>query len=123
MIPLQLTTALAVYSFLIALGAMAIWIYTETTSQRYRRDLGRQHLWKCLYCGYTYLDEDAGRMSNCPRCESINVLDENQPAAALHPAAQQTEPSGNEAKPQEPQRTTSKRKRPNQRRRGPRRRG
>ncbi len=122
MIPLQLTTALAVYSLLIALGAMAIWVYTETTSQRYRRDLGRQHLWKCIYCGYTYLDENAGRMSNCPRCESINVLDKDQPAAALHPAVHQEPPRQVEQSP-ETRRNTSKRKRPNQRRRGPRRRG
>ncbi|MFP4171825.1 MAG: hypothetical protein ACLFV4_02835 [Candidatus Hydrogenedentota bacterium] len=122
MIPLPLTTALAVYSLLIALGAMVIWIYTETTSQRYRRDLGRQHLWKCLYCGYTYLDENAERMSNCPRCESINVLDENQPAAAMHPAAHH-EPSSQPEQPAETRRNTSKRKRPNQRKRGPRRRG
>ena len=121
MIPMQLTTALAVYSFLLALCALVIWVYTETASQRYRRELGKQNLWKCVFCGYTYLDESGGRMSNCPRCESINALEDGHPAAAARPVVQES------ATPEigvgeEAQRNTSKRKRPNQRRRGPRRR-
>ena len=74
MIEIQLTTALAIYSILVGLMAAAIWLYTELSVTRKQRDLGNQFLWRCMFCGCTYLDESANAISKCPRCESLNSL-------------------------------------------------
>ncbi len=121
MIPITLTTALAVYSAILAGLALMIWVYTETRAHRRRRELGKQFLWRCVYCRYTYLDEHASALSKCPRCASYNAAtDEAAREVAPSPAALQTIQDA--ASHSGDGRNTSKRKRPNQRRRGPRRR-
>ncbi len=121
MIPLNLTTALALYSAVIAGFALAIWVYTEIVTQTARRSLGKQFLWRCTFCGFTYLDEHAESVSQCPRCASYSSWEDKgarEVAPSRGRAAELAATSGDETK----QRNTSKRKRPNQRRRGPRRR-
>lgn len=76
MIEISLYTALALYGALLIAGAMGIWVYTERTARRVHRILGSQHVWRCSYCAYTYLDETAVEMSTCPRCGSINRIDD-----------------------------------------------
>lgn len=114
MIELQLSQALVLYSVLLGVLAGGIWLYTELSVRRPQRKLGQQFLWKCAYCGCTYLDEQAERVSQCPRCENFSTAAE----AAQSPSASALEP--------EPQRGaaqgSSGRKRKHQRRRGPRRR-
>ncbi len=121
MIPLNLTTALAVYSAIIAGFALAIWVYTEIASQHVRRGLGKQFLWRCAFCGYTYLDEHAESVSQCPRCASYTSW-EDKHARAVKPSRQRIAELAPASSEQGKNRNTSKRKRPNQRRRGPRRR-
>lgn len=121
MIQITLTQALALYSGLLGLMAIAIWLYTELSVRRYQVFLAKQFLWRCTFCGFTYLDEEAERLSQCPRCASFNTLDDEHarfvPAPATHSAA--TMQPANET---EKGRNTSHRKRPHQRKRGPRKR-
>lgn len=120
MIQLELTTALALYSAVLAALGAGIWIYTEFSVLRPQRNLGRQFLWRCVYCGYSYLDEHADRLSQCPRCESYNTVEEKEGRQdpnlrhAVESAPGDERPKG--------RRNPSIKKRPHQRRRGPRRR-
>jgi len=76
MIQIALTHALALYSAILGLLITAIWVYTELTVRRHHRFLEKQFLWRCVFCGYTYLDESAEKVSQCPRCASFNSLDD-----------------------------------------------
>ncbi|MCC6488944.1 MAG: hypothetical protein IT364_15705 [Candidatus Hydrogenedentes bacterium] len=121
MIALELKWALLLYSSVLALMAIAGWIYTEVTVRRPHRFLGKQYLWRCTYCGYTYLDESGDELSQCPRCESFNSASEEQTrfVPVKTPTGKQAERT--EERKDEPRRNPSHRKRPHQRRRGPRR--
>ncbi|MBI4558041.1 MAG: hypothetical protein HY706_10715 [Candidatus Hydrogenedentes bacterium] len=119
MIPLELPHALILYSSLLGVLILGIWIYTEIAVHRYQRVLGKQDLWRCIFCGYSYLDEEAETLSQCPRCHNFNsVEDKNARAIPLDSA--RTEPEPEPA--HELRRNPSHRKRPHQRRRGPRKR-
>ncbi len=117
MIEISLTQALAVYSAVLGLTIGVIWLYTELSIRRPQRLLGEQFLWRCSFCGCTYLDEGAQQVSKCPRCESFNAVEE---AARRANVAQVEAPR--EADETAAGRNTSRRKRHHQRRRGPRRR-
>ena len=119
MIELTLTQALALYSAVIGSAFLGIWIFTELGAHRSHRQLEKQYLWRCVFCNYTYLDESAERLSECPRCKSINSLDDRgtrfiRPRSAVQPEAASVSKS--------PRRNPSRRKRPGQKRRGPRKR-
>lgn len=118
MIELTLTQALALYSGALGLLALGVWVYTELAVRRPQRALGQQFLWRCVFCGCTYLDEQSRRLSPCPRCGSLNTRDEAAAAPGPDEAESPQEPDLAEAA-----RNTSRRKRHHQRRRGPRRRG
>ena len=117
MIEIGLTQALALYSAVLGLTVGGIWLYTELSIRRPQRHLGEQFLWRCTFCGCTYLDEGAQRVSRCPRCESLNAVEEaaSRANASLKEAALETAEAADG-------RNTSRRKRHHQRRRGPRRR-
>lgn len=116
MIALELKWALILYTGLLAAIAVFIWIYTELTVRRPQRYLGQQYLWRCTFCSFTYLDESSSALSKCPRCESlVAATDAN---ARLVPAT----PPGTAEQTDDAGKNTSRRKRPHQRRRGPRRR-
>lgn len=125
MIEISLSTALAFYSSVLGIGAFLLWLYTELTVQRTHRVLERQHLWKCVICAYTYLDESAESLSECPRCHSINALHDKHARLIRDPRAKRkaSEEALNKgpAADQEGRRNPSRRKRPGARRRGPRR--
>ena len=121
MILLELTQALALYSVVLGLLGAGIWIYTEFSMNRPQRGLGKQFLWRCIYCGFAYLDESAERVSQCPRCESFNsVEDKNARQAPL--TASEREVNPNPEQDEAKKRNASRRKRHHQKRRGPRRR-
>lgn len=124
MITIHLTTAIALYSGLLLIGALAVWVYTEMSTQRAYRVLERQSLWRCAYCGFLYLDEGAGAHSECPRCGSINLSAEAQDRAVDRDKARREARSPEpEPEPGEsPRRNPSRGKRPGAARRGPRRR-
>lgn len=114
MIQIELPTAIAVYSVVLGLLVAGIWIYTEIFVRRPHRYLGKQFLWRCTYCAFIYLDEEAGQVSKCPQCESFNSVGERAvPAGAQHPTngVHHEQAKGP---------NTSRRKRHHQRRRGPR---
>jgi len=121
MIALELKWAVLLYSSVLGLMALFAWIYTEITVRRPHRFLGKQYLWRCTYCGYTYLDESGDELSQCPRCESYNSSTEKQVrfVPVKSPTTRKSEHAAEEK--DEPRRNPSRRKRPNQRRRGPRR--
>lgn len=116
MITIQLPTALAIYSITLGLVAAGIWLYTELTVRRPQRHLGQQFLWKCTFCGCSYLDAHAEDLSKCPRCESLNVAGE---AAVFEVHDTGSQPAQQAAAAA---RNTSRRKRHHRRTRGPRRR-
>jgi len=118
MISLELKWALVLYTAVLAAIALFIWVYTELTVRRPQRYLGQQFLWRCTFCGFSYLDETNGEMSKCPRCESLIAATDAYARAV--PVAQHHEPQPNPDL--ETGKNTSRRKRHHQRRRGPRRR-
>ena len=120
MIQISLTAALAMYSAILGLMVLTIWTYTELVTRHSYRVLEKQHLWRCVYCGYVYLDEEAEALSPCPQCQSINSSEDKHARyvkTRRNKASKQAAPAPNERR-----RNSSQRKRPHQRRRGPRRR-
>lgn len=118
MIELELTTAILVYSGVLAAIVAAIWLYTELSVRRPQQHLGKQFLWRCTICGLSYLDEAATNMSKCPRCGSFNTPQEARRTGESAIAVGDDAP-----KPEErPRRGGSKGKRSGQRHRGGRRR-
>lgn len=118
MIRLELTYALWMYSAVLAALAVGIWVYTEVSVRRPQRAMGKQYLWHCIICGYSYLDEHSTDLSTCPQCGTIlSAADrgarELVSASGVHIPAQATEDGA---------KGNSRRKRPTARRRGPRRR-
>ncbi len=63
MITLSWPTALMLYSVVLGFVAAGIGLYTELTVRRPQRRLGQQFLWKCTFCGCSYLDEHAENLS------------------------------------------------------------
>ena len=116
MIQISLTNALILYSSIIGILALSIWIYSEVTVRRSYRVLEKQFLWRCVFCGYIYLDEGAENVSMCPRCESYNST-QDKLARYVKSA-----PKPAEVTQDEEGRNTSHRKRPHQQHRGPRKR-
>ncbi len=88
MIQLQLTHAVVLYGAVVVFLAIAIWIYTELRVTRVRTVLTKQHLWRCTYCGFSYLDDSGVPVTRCPRCENLNGSQDAQDAlvAAGHSA-------------------------------------
>ena len=124
MIPISLTSALVFYSAILGALVLAIWIFTEISVRRTYRVMGKQFLWRCVFCGYIYLDEEAEELSQCPRCESYNSVSDKK-ARFFKARPQKQEPETKETASgiaAEPERNTSHRKRPHQRHRGPRKR-
>jgi phage FluMu protein Com len=120
MIEISLSTALAIYSALIGFGAAAIWLYTEIRTRHAYHFLEKQHVWRCVFCAYTYLDEEAEMVSQCPRCASFNSIGDKDAKPVLPRTV--AEPSAAEEVPvPPPRRNPSHRKRPKAQRRGPRR--
>lgn len=118
MFQIELSHAVALYSLILAVLIVAIWVYTELSIRRPQRSLGQQFLWQCTYCGCKYLDESAKNISRCPRCQSYNALEEaSEGRASVTGDSLATEP-GTDRRSRNP----SNRKRHHQRRRGPRRR-
>ena len=119
MVTITLTQALVLYSAVLGALILVLWLYTEVTSRRTHRQLRKQNLWRCTICAYTYVDEGARPVSECPRCHSFNRFEEREGK----PKDQGTERSAPAVSLDEPQRSNpSRHKRPGQRRRGPRKR-
>lgn len=121
MIPISLTTAFIVYSVALAAIFLVLYLYTEMRVRRSQQTLAQQFLWRCVYCGFTYLDERASAVSECPRCHSFNDEAEVRPRALHSRSDDQGARLDNELL-EEARRNPSRRKRPHQTRRGPRRR-
>lgn len=121
MIQISLTQAIVLYTAVIGTCALAIWLYTEMRVQFTYHVLEKQHLWRCTFCAYTYLDEAAERLSRCPRCNSFNAIDDSltrEVPVAPMPAM----PHASELGLEMPRRNPSRRKRPGAKKKGPRRR-
>ena len=119
MITISLGQALLLYSGALLAGAAAIWLVTEYSTRRMYRFLGKQNLWRCFYCAYSYLDEDAEAMSECPRCHSLNTREDSSQGLATPAPSPAPAP---EPQQDAPRRNPSRKHRPGARKRGPRRR-
>ena len=118
MIELDLRWALLLYTAVVAAVILGIWIYTEFTVYRPQRFLGKQYLWRCTFCGYSYLDDRDDTLSQCPRCGSYNAAEDRHARLVPPPKKMATVTTVEEPSP--PRKNPSLRKRPHQRRRGPR---
>jgi len=124
MIQISLTTAIFIYGTVIVVGAVLLYFASELRATRAYRVLEKQFLWRCAFCGFLYLDENAGEISRCPRCESFNTGKEAQDKAVNAVKHRPREETKEEPKVEgeTPRRNPSRRKRPQSGRRGPRRR-
>lgn len=123
MIEISLTTALALYSGIIVLGTLTIWIATEISTRLSHRVLEKQHLWRCVYCAYVYLDREAQDVSQCPRCKSYNAASDKKARwVRVSPSTERESPGDDTLLEAAPRRNPSRGKKPGARRRGPRRR-
>jgi phage FluMu protein Com len=122
MIQISLTTALVLYSSVLLILLLLIWIYTEVSVRRSYRVLEKQFLWRCVFCSYIYLDEAAETLSQCPRCHSFSSVDDKHARYVTTHASAASQDRGGTDGADTPRRNPSHRKRPQQRRRGPRRR-
>jgi hypothetical protein len=122
MIQITLYNAIVLYSVLLGLLAGAIWLYTEIATRRTYRFLEHQFLWRCSFCSYAYLDDSSDDISQCPRCNSLNVPGDKGARDPLLVPRQRASATAAPEPAAEGQRNPSRRKRPHQRRRGPRRR-
>jgi phage FluMu protein Com len=120
-IHISVTTAFLVYSIALAVIFLALYLYTEMGERKSHRVLTRQFLWRCVYCGYTYLDEGAEALSQCPRCRSLNDEAESRPREVQTRPGRRGQPAPEPTSP-EARRNPSRRKNPHRARRGPRRR-
>lgn len=120
MIEISITAAAAFYSLILLAGMLAAWIYTEIHVQRAQIAMARQNVWRCTYCAFSYLDEEAIRLSQCPRCGSINTATGKEVSQAVMPDGEM-ETALEDAQPP-PRRNPSHQKRPGARTHGPRRR-
>ena len=125
MIEITLTTAVLLYGALILSGFLLLYMVSELRARHVYRVLEKQFMWRCAFCGFLYLDENAAVISKCPRCESFNTM-EDALDKAVSKARQVVVDSGAERVQEEPgavlRRNSARRKRPGQTRRGPRRR-
>lgn len=123
MIQIGLTTALLLYGSIIVIGAILLYVISELRANRVYRVLEKQFMWRCAFCGFLYLDENAGDISQCPRCESFNTGKEAQDKAVVNtrPAVPEETDKTHDVDKEEPRRNPSRRKRHGGRR-GPRRR-
>ncbi|HDP35342.1 MAG TPA: hypothetical protein ENN29_09565 [Candidatus Hydrogenedentes bacterium] len=123
MIQIGLNTAIIIYGSVIVIGAVLLYFISELRAARVYRVLEKQFLWRCPFCGFLYLDETAGDISQCPRCESFNSGREAQDRAVIAARQQRlpTPPEPTGIGDDAPRRNPSRRKRHGSRR-GPRRR-
>lgn len=124
MIQITLGTALLIYGTVIIVGFAILSILGELRATGVYRTLEKQFMWRCIFCSFVYLDEAAVTLSKCPQCGSFNKSREAQDqrvSTSREQWAPETPPGP--ANPEDmPRRNPSRRKRPGQTRRGPRRR-
>lgn len=119
MIELELTHAVILYSVILGILFLGMWTFALVSTTRTHHVLEKQSLWRCVFCGYTYLDEGATALSECPQCGSFNsASDKHARFVRTRQRSSKTEKPDSDGAP----RNTSRCKRPHQRRRGPRKR-
>ena len=128
MIQISLPTAIVLYGTVILTGFVLLYVVGELRARRVYRVLEKQFMWRCAFCGFLYLDEDAATLSECPRCGSYNTITDAQDRAVgqsrqhLVAARADAVAADQEESGEGPRRNSARRKRPGQKRRGPRRR-
>lgn len=72
MIELSPTTAMMVYLCVTLAMLIGIWAYHHYRCRRRKVVLIQQELYVCEYCHFTYLDQVAKPITQCPQCDSFN---------------------------------------------------
>ena len=72
MIRLELSTAVAIYTFLTVIGVLLLWIYLGREEKTAQYTSEKKHIWQCTICTHTYVDSLHEVISKCPRCGSYN---------------------------------------------------
>jgi reverse gyrase len=72
MIRLELTTAVAVYTFVTVVCVLLLWVFfgREKKTAQYMSE--KKNIWQCAICTYTYVDSKHDVISKCPQCGSFN---------------------------------------------------
>ena len=76
MIEITISTAVLLYGAIILTGFLFLYMVSELRARHVYRVLEKQFMWRCAFCGFLYLDEDAVMLSKCPRCESYNTMED-----------------------------------------------
>lgn len=120
MIEISVTEAFIIFSFVILVISVVLWYLSEVSARRIYSFYKEQYVWKCSYCAFVYLDTESEEISQCPRCNSYNVIYQgaNGTSEITGKDIVVREDSSGEVKRRNP----SRKKNPHARHRGPRRR-
>lgn len=72
MIRLELTTAIAIYTFITVIGVLLLWISLGREKKIKQYTSEKKYIWQCTICTHTYVDSLHEVISKCPQCGSFN---------------------------------------------------
>ncbi len=72
MIRLDLSTAVAIYTFITVIGALLLWILFSQEDEIKQYNSEKKFIWQCSICTHTYVDSVNTTISKCPQCGSFN---------------------------------------------------
>lgn len=72
MIRLELTAAIAVYTFITVVGVLLLWVFFGMEKKSKKYTSFKKNIWQCRVCMYNYIDSKHDVISKCPQCGSFN---------------------------------------------------
>ncbi len=72
MIRLDLSTAVAIYTFITVIGVLLLWIFFERDKKPTHYVSEKKQIWQCAICTHNYVDSLHEVISKCPQCGSLN---------------------------------------------------
>lgn len=78
MIRLELTTAVAIYTFITVIGVLLLWISVGKEKKAVQYTSSKKYIWQCKVCTHNYVDSQHEVISKCPQCGSFNKKDEKK---------------------------------------------
>jgi len=72
MIRIDLTTALAIYLFILVIGFLIIWLISNYTRKDKTTATKENSIWQCAVCTHIYVLDEGQDISRCPNCKSYN---------------------------------------------------
>ncbi|MFH0732246.1 MAG: hypothetical protein V2A72_04925 [Candidatus Omnitrophota bacterium] len=78
MIRLELSTAVAIYTFVTVIGIFLLWIFIGREKKVSQYTSQKKDVWQCSICTFTYVDTKHEVISKCPQCGSFNKKEATQ---------------------------------------------